>query len=733
MKCKFCQAENPEGAKVCESCGKLLEAFRDAQGAKQGEQGTVEKEKQPMKDAKVTNAEPAAGSAPEEPKKTEKTEAGDKTENKQGEKAAPANKTENKQADKAEGKPKSPSGQRPPASQAKTPYVAKAQQAAPKAADAAPAAKKAEEKRGDGPAKAEPPIRPAAEKAAEQEDRKAEKTGAPIEQEDLLNPYFASAKEPKFEDRLQPEKRKAVPVVKKGGFFQNKRNVAILVAALVVVVGAGTFITFRSINYNKEPGSPTAVDSAGNPIANVSGGNVGATKDGDHIFSTEGETDNTLVVTDKDGNKKTITDSFADYRISPTGHDALIMENTDTDPSGNLVIGSLSYYDTDKGESVKIADNVVSYSYQYSPDGKSVVYSTYQNNKMDLFYRKTLSGESVAVDSSAYAITAISIANEGKLIIYDKTENNKQTICSFDNGKKEDLGSFAITITAEDSDNSRGVESVYLNASGSEALVLYQGSGEGSNFLYMKKAGSAKADIINAPVVGYTPPMSPKDKMPYTAKSRTGTATYLNQDSLGTVFYKAQADMNLNLYAYTSGGQKETVAEAAEMYYSVASDNKTLIYLAGNQINKVTVGSDGKYKSETIGGSDVTDFKMSIDGSKVYVTNLEGKLQLIEGGKAGDALADNVTGLLACDDKGNSALYYTDYDGTTGKGTLCMKTIGKDAVTLSKNARFIQVNADGGTVTYYTNFSQTDSGLVADLYAFRNGKSEKLASNTKVN
>lgn len=286
--------------------------------------------------------------------------------------------------------------------------------------------------------------------------------------------------------------------------------------------------------------------------------------------------------------------------------------------------GSALYLYSVGGESTKIEDDVNITSYTISPNGKSVLYSVYDDEDGDTpvyFYNGK---ESVKVASSG---NALGVADGGKYIYYSATNDKGETNAYSYNKNKEEKTKLA------------SLSGIRFNSDLSQALII---NAEGKTYVSVKGAEAEKVSgkslyLIIAGDSVYSNSIAPVD------------------DFFGKLYSSSDND----IYKVEKNPDKTEKILSNYSDYYIDESYETLHYTDDDGdffVTKISYGEKAKEKAKQI-AEEVYDFVITSNGKIAYYRADEDVYAInAKGGKAKRVSSDDVTSYLTLDDK--DVLYF---------------------------------------------------------------------------
>lgn len=183
-------------------------------------------------------------------------------------------------------------------------------------------------------------------------------------------------------------------------------------------------------------------------------------------------------------------------------------------------------------------------------------------------------------------------------------------------------------------------------------------------------------------------------------------------------------DKENNLYKYNLKKEKEKLASdliSSELNsYEFIPSSKTMAYISSE--NSLYVKYDGKDKEKI--ANDVVLYKISQDGKYIYYVNTDEELYLYKENEDKEKISTDIKNFDIINNKGDVIFINND-------DNLYLKSLDKnDKVKISSDVSNLWgVKSDDEDIMYISEYNYKD--LKGELYSYKNGKSEKIASDVR--
>lgn len=183
-------------------------------------------------------------------------------------------------------------------------------------------------------------------------------------------------------------------------------------------------------------------------------------------------------------------------------------------------------------------------------------------------------------------------------------------------------------------------------------------------------------------------------------------------------------DKENNLYKYNLKKEKEKLASdliSSELNsYEFIPSSKTMAYISSE--NSLYVKYDGKDKEKI--ANDVVLYKISQDGKYIYYVNTDEELYLYKENEDKEKISTDIKNFDIINNKGDVIFINND-------DNLYLKSLDKnDKVKISSDVSNLWgVKSDEEDIMYISEYNYKD--LKGELYSYKNGKSEKIASDVR--
>ncbi|MFL8676139.1 YARHG domain-containing protein [Clostridioides sp. GD02404] len=183
-------------------------------------------------------------------------------------------------------------------------------------------------------------------------------------------------------------------------------------------------------------------------------------------------------------------------------------------------------------------------------------------------------------------------------------------------------------------------------------------------------------------------------------------------------------DKENNLYKYNLKKEKEKLASdliSSELNsYEFILSSKTMAYISSE--NSLYVKYDGKDKEKI--ANDVVLYKISQDGKYIYYVNTDEELYLYKENEDKEKISTDIKNFDIINNKGDVIFINND-------DNLYLKSLDKnDKVKISSDVSNLWgVKSDDEDIMYISEYNYKD--LKGELYSYKNGKSEKIASDVR--
>lgn len=183
-------------------------------------------------------------------------------------------------------------------------------------------------------------------------------------------------------------------------------------------------------------------------------------------------------------------------------------------------------------------------------------------------------------------------------------------------------------------------------------------------------------------------------------------------------------DKENNLYKYNLKKEKEKLASdliSGELNsYKFIPSSKTMAYISSE--NSLYVKYDGKDKEKI--ANDVVLYKISQDGKYIYYVNTDEELYLYKENEDKEKISTDIKSFDIINNKGDVIFINND-------DNLYLKSLDKnDKVKISSDVSNLWgVKSDDEDIMYISEYNYKD--LKGELYLYKNGTSEKIASDIR--
>ncbi|MER0282759.1 YARHG domain-containing protein [Clostridioides difficile] len=183
-------------------------------------------------------------------------------------------------------------------------------------------------------------------------------------------------------------------------------------------------------------------------------------------------------------------------------------------------------------------------------------------------------------------------------------------------------------------------------------------------------------------------------------------------------------DKENNLYKYNLKKEKEKLASdliSSELNsYEFIPSSKTMAYISSE--NSLYVKYNGKDKEKI--ANDVVLYKISQDGKYIYYVNTDEELYLYKENGDKEKISTDIKNFDIINNKGDVIFINND-------DNLYLKSLDKnDKVKISSDVSNLWgVKSDDEDIMYISEYNYKD--LKGELYLYKNGKSEKIASDVR--
>lgn len=354
-------------------------------------------------------------------------------------------------------------------------------------------------------------------------------------------------------------------------------------------------------------------------------------------------------------------------------------------------VGTLHLYYIKKGKDVTIAEEVVVNSAVLSPDGETVAYVTEYEASDDFYGYYSVNGKKPVEVGKEKRVFAI--ADKGAYVYY--TDDDRIYVQK----KKKESEKLASDVYSTD---------VLMNADCTEMLFVYDDktyvtvkAGE------KKKVSGMELDSVllnDDAVVGYDSIRSDRGQV---------LVSYTGVESLKDHLYYSNDGDDI-VYVTENFDSERIASDAGE--YAVADDGKSLVYIDGSDIVKVTEFTQGGIKTDLCVDVDARELYADGDLKYVYYENSDDELFCIKGKKP-KKIADDVTSAAISDD--GKFCYYT-----VEKEKFCYsKKGGKGKELFRKEDAVVECETDYGISIAKITLDKT-----TDVYRMDGKKMEKFLS-----
>lgn len=183
-------------------------------------------------------------------------------------------------------------------------------------------------------------------------------------------------------------------------------------------------------------------------------------------------------------------------------------------------------------------------------------------------------------------------------------------------------------------------------------------------------------------------------------------------------------DKENNLYKYNLKKEKEKLASdliSSELNsYEFIPSSKTMAYISSE--NSLYVKYDGKDKEKI--ANNVVLYKISQDGKYIYYVNTDEELYLYKENEDKEKISTDIKNFDIINNKGDVIFINND-------DNLYLKSLDKnDKVKISSDVSNLWgIKSDDENIMYISEYNYKD--LKGELYSYKNGKSEKIASDVR--
>ncbi|MER0280942.1 YARHG domain-containing protein [Clostridioides difficile] len=183
-------------------------------------------------------------------------------------------------------------------------------------------------------------------------------------------------------------------------------------------------------------------------------------------------------------------------------------------------------------------------------------------------------------------------------------------------------------------------------------------------------------------------------------------------------------DKENNLYKYNLKKEKEKLASdliSSELNsYEFIPSSKTMAYISSE--NSLYVKYDGKDKEKI--ANDVVLYKISQDGKYIYYVNTDEELYLYKENEDKEKISTDIKNFDIINNK-DDVIFINNDDN------LYLKSLDKnDKVKISSDVSNLWgIKSDDENIMYISEYNYKD--LKGELYSYKNGKSEKIASDVR--
>ena len=354
-----------------------------------------------------------------------------------------------------------------------------------------------------------------------------------------------------------------------------------------------------------------------------------------------------LYYINKKGIKK-IDEEVESSLLSKNGKFAVYVKNEENDDDRVEV---LYLFNISKEKSEKISDDEIS-NYFISPDGKSVVYSTTEDESY--FYTN---GKATKIDNNGLEV--ISVSNSGKYIYaYDSSEETLYVLNK--KGDKEKItNNFLSTAYYFNDDNTQ--------------ILFYSSTSNGVG-TYISKKGEEKIKISS----GICSVLLPE------YVSTDGISNFLNQYYIDTSSNIFSSLLNsVDVFYINKKGDKEDIVSSVSNP-KLSSNGKYLFYINYNDIFRSKAEKDAK--EQVIATSVDSDFDYAVidEYKKVYYIDDDSALRFCKNGKDSEKISDDVDKFIQT---GKDLIIFTDTDNQlfSSKNGGDKKKIDDDVISIYSN------------------------------------------------
>ncbi len=376
------------------------------------------------------------------------------------------------------------------------------------------------------------------------------------------------------------------------------------------------------------------------------------------------DSENTLYSVTKSGPRK-VADDVEECYLSYTGKGGVYLSD------GNLVLFTVG-----KDETVKVDSDISVSSLAISPDGKTLLYSAYNDDGETELYRYQDKKEKLGNN-----MRAVAIADGGKYVYALSNEND---LCFFNKkGEKTKIG-----------DQCTGNVIVFNN---DLSEIIFDRDGK----LFFSSKGSDRISI--GKLTGSF----------YAIQTYGGysfdSVSILSFDHLMDHTYMLNGNA---VFLKKKGSEIESVKLAGECSARITEDGETLVYTKNNNLYKTSA----RKEQETVKlADDVEAFVISPDGKYIYFINEDDELYGMKGNGDPKRIASDLSDWTM---SAEGVLFFIT-DETDDLGTLCYCKNGKTKKKLDDSVSFV-IAYD--TVVYYRKATSADDGTY-DIYASKGGTS----------
>lgn len=370
---------------------------------------------------------------------------------------------------------------------------------------------------------------------------------------------------------------------------------------------------------------------------------------------------------------KSVAEDATSFELSVTGKGIAYTTYKEGDETISLYWAKVS-----NAKSEKITGDLGSYSYEISPDGKSVAYFEEGGEDADeLMLYKGKKSTSITDDENA---SLYGLSNNGKQIYVSITEDGDTDLYAFNKkGEKEKLGSLSGSVRFNDD----------------HTQVMFQND-EGKTYISKKgkagvKASSDPLDLIIAPTssrMGYTYPVS--DLYGHVYQNNDGEAHLIKKNK------------DIKLVSKASNMQLDASAEY--LYYIY--DNEEL------RVIDISKGDSASESAKTIVDDNVS-YVVTSDRKYVYYTDDYETLMSVNGKKGGipKKVADDVDFSSGLALSSKDRVYYVVDDD------LYVVSNGKSGKKIQGDIEYVYNTAHGDIYAYNDDnfFASTGSKKLKDI------------------